>query len=164
MKFPARKCCLQNKIALAVDYEWHHVNVFIDRDQEHPLSGTFWMLDDIHVLFLKDQDGNFVERDPSVYLKLGAFFLVPDNIHSTIYDIMHTMSNRQLLSAATAPNKRQTAPPNKTAGKLLAGLRGPADTMSKFLRSNVELGHSLNARAGKSKLSSPQPSVERNRS
>ena len=52
VEFAAWKHSLQNKVVLAVHDEWHDMNISVDRDQEHPLSGTLWVFDDINIFLL----------------------------------------------------------------------------------------------------------------
>lgn len=91
MKFPARKNSLQNEVVLVVYDEWHDMNISVDRDQEHPLFSAFGMLDYIYMLFLQNQQSDFLERDPSLFLELGAFFLVPDDVHNS--NVLHYVHN-----------------------------------------------------------------------
>ena len=83
MEFAAREHSLQNEVVLVVYFEWHDMNVSVDRDQEHPLSRAFRMFDYIYILFLQNQHSNFVERDSSLFLKLDALVLVPDDVHDS---------------------------------------------------------------------------------
>ncbi len=107
VEFPARECSLKNNVPIAIKHKWHHVNVFVNRHYKHPLPSAFRMLDNIQILFLQNQHGNFIERDSSFRLKLCALFFIPDYIHGI--KISHYVHNVNYLfaSAAPAPNKRQ---------------------------------------------------------
>lgn len=83
MKLAAGERCLENNIAVTIEYKRHHVNVRINRHDEHPLSRALGMLHDINVLFLQNQHSNLVERDPPFGFELRAFVLIPNDIHNT---------------------------------------------------------------------------------
>ena len=91
LEFSAGKCRLENKIALRISDEWDHVDVFLDWEHKHPLSGSFWMLDDIHIPFLQNQCSDFLKRDSSLCFELATFVFVPHDIHDRI--VSHYMYN-----------------------------------------------------------------------
>jgi len=91
MEFPARKCGFQNKIAVCIYYKWYHVNVVMNWYQKHPLSFTFGMPDNINVLLVQNQLGDFLKGNPPFGLELGVFQFIPDNIHNA--NILHSAYN-----------------------------------------------------------------------
>jgi hypothetical protein len=94
VKFPAWECCFQNDISVLIEYEWHRVQVILDRHNEYPLPRASRMLDDIPIPLLQDQGGKSSSNEiPRPALEPGVLFFIPDNVHmNPRYHIMYTMS------------------------------------------------------------------------
>lgn len=101
MEFPAWECRLKNYVSIALEHKWYYMNVTVDRHNEHPLPSSFRMLDDIQVLFFQDQRGDFIKRDSSFDLQLGALFVIPDYVHGG--KISHYVYNVNCLFAVNGP-------------------------------------------------------------
>ena len=89
VEFPARKCRLKNYVSIALEHKWYHMDVAVDRHDEHPLPSVFRMLDDI-------QDFSRISTAISsnellVRLKLRAFVFIPNYVHD--FKISHYAHN-----------------------------------------------------------------------